>query len=95
MISAANSSCRAEAEPAAEDDAEAEAEAGRVHGEHHYRRFFRITEATEAAPKMRIPKHGTKSVITYRASLSSFFNASFSWVPRNWYSASVLSEPEI
>ena len=40
MISAVNSTCRAEAEAAAaEDDAEAEAEAGRVHGGNHCRQF--------------------------------------------------------
>ena len=33
MISAVNSTCRAEPAAAAEDDAEAEAKAGRVHGE--------------------------------------------------------------
>ena len=32
MISAMNSTCGAEAEPAVEEDAEAEAEAGGVHG---------------------------------------------------------------
>ena len=42
MISAVNSTCRAEAEPAAEDDAEAEAEAeaGRVHGGNNCRSFL-------------------------------------------------------
>ena len=41
MISAVNSTCGAEAEPAAEDDAgaEAEAEAGGVHGGNNCRQF--------------------------------------------------------
>ena len=38
MIYAVNSTCGAEAEPAAEDD-EAEAEAGGVHGRNNYRQF--------------------------------------------------------
>ena len=37
--------------------------------------------------KKQLPKHGTKSVIKYRASLSPFLSASLSWVPRNVYSA--------
>ena len=39
MISAVNSTCRAEAAAAAEDDAEAEAEADRVHGGNHCSQF--------------------------------------------------------
>ena len=40
MISAVNSTCGVEAEPAAaEDDAEAEAEAGRVHGGNNCSQF--------------------------------------------------------
>ena len=43
MVSAVNSTCGAEAEPAAEEDAEAEAEAeaeaGAVHGRHNCSQF--------------------------------------------------------
>ena len=39
MISAVNSTCGAEAEPAAEEDAEAEAEAGGVHGRNNCSQF--------------------------------------------------------
>ena len=39
MISAANSTCGAEAEAAAEDDAEAAAEAGGVHGRNNCSEF--------------------------------------------------------
>ena len=39
MISAVNSTCGAEAEPAAEEDAEAKAEAGEVHGRNNWRQL--------------------------------------------------------
>ena len=39
MISAVNSTCVAEAEPAAEEDAEAKAEAGGVHGRNNCSQF--------------------------------------------------------
>ena len=57
MISAVNSTCRAEAEPAAaEDDAEAEAEAGRVHGGNNWSQFSdRCSEALGTVPAKSVP----------------------------------------
>ena len=78
MISVVDSTCRAEAEPAAEDDAEAEAEAGRVYGGSNCNQFSDrcseasvvciVAQAEEEAKKARsqnkkrIPTHDTTSV---------------------------------
>ena len=134
MISAVNSTCGAEAEPAAEEDAETEAEAGGVRGRNNCSQFshrgseasavWKVLAITFAAnstcccfyvwdkrrskggnaeaeaekiwrKRTHMPKHGTKSVIKYRASLSPFLNASFSWIPRTGCFAWVLSQSKI
>ena len=71
MITAVNSTCRAEAEPAAaEDDAEAEAEAGRVHGGNNCSQFSdRCSEALGTVPAKCVPG----SSIMMGATIALFF----------------------